>query len=340
MSTNAHPASFFGKVGSRLGRFAIGSTLVAGLLAPFSSPAAPAAAGGVNLCADGRPCVTELFIDGYSRLQAKWTGNWDHYNVRWENPGLVRDADLDGKSDSITVLESAWNRNYHFAVQGCNYTGIFGLGGSKCTAWASADIHLGAPSTPDNARLDGNEARWGATDPQTFWVRVRGVQKSDGKEVFVDTRAPSAKRMGLPDGWRDRFKTLKLCAANPGGQNCTVIYNLASPATSPNPNAKQLPAKPAAPASFTATRDGGFGSRIILGWRDVADEEYYYLTAFSAQTKQPLGFPLPAPAPKLGANSTTFIITGDAAAVVGGLEFHLQACNAGGCSSAVIATID
>lgn len=78
---------------------------------------------------------------------------------------------------------------------------------------------------------------------------------------------------------------------------------------------------------------GRSGARILLSWSDTSNEEYYYLTAFSAQTGQPVSFPLSAPAPKLGANSTVFIDSGQITALVGGVEFHLQACNAGGCSA-------
>lgn len=106
-----------------------------------------------------------------------------------------------------------------------------------------------------------------------------------------------------------------------------------------------LPSAPATPQNFKGAHDSIYGNTIVLNWSDTSNEDYYYLTAFSALTGEQLGFPLPAPAPRLAANSTTVTIGGDAAAVVGGLTFHLQACIAGdsqkvgGCSAPAIVTV-
>lgn len=304
---------------------------LAGLaLGPFA-----AQAGDVNPCAAGRPCVTELFVDQFSRLRARWTGDWDAYNVRWENPQLVRDADVgNAKTDGITVLQSAWNKTYRFSVQGCNRRF---LQSSVCSPWGSAELALTKPAAPDGARLNGDVATWSRVDGLTFHVELRGKPISGGADVYVTHTSPPDKDISAPAGWRDRFAELRVCAKNPAGMSCSTVYVRASPVPR---NTGPMMAPPTTPGNFKAARDGGLGTRITLSWSDSTNEEYYYLTAASAKTGQPLAFPLPAPAPKLGAGSTTFVITGDAAAVAGGLKFQLQACNSGGCSPAAVTTVD
>lgn len=85
---------------------------------------------------------------------------------------------------------------------------------------------------------------------------------------------------------------------------------------------------PAPPAGFRGERDS---SRIVLRWSDTGNETYYSLSAFNARSGQ--GFTLPAPAPKLGANSTMYVDDVLGPTQDGGAEYRLQACNAGGCSA-------
>ena len=76
------------------------------------------------------------------------------------------------------------------------------------------------------------------------------------------------------------------------------------------------------------------GVGIVLTWDFVPSTDYYYLTASSHDGNVPQA--LGNGAPKLN-NGTTFfkIDSGDNVAnLVGGVDFKLQACNAGGCSSA------
>ena len=307
------------------GRFAGAMVAAAGLLATVSTH--KAAAGDVNPCAADRPCITELFISPNSVLSARWFGSWDAYNIRWENPALVRDADVgDAHTDGITVLESAWNRTYRFSVQGCNRRF---LAPSVCTSFAASEIALKAPAAPQNVRLSGDTVTFDRLDSLAFHAELRGIQSADGTDVYITHRAAdTARSIALPAGWRDRFSAVKICARNPAGASCTDVPTRIIAAPQPAP---KLPPAPATPANFKGERDGGFGTRILLTWSDSSSEEYYYLTAFSVQGEVPQQ--LDAPAPKLGANSTVFVVTGDRAALVGGIEFHLQACNAGGCSA-------
>jgi hypothetical protein len=85
---------------------------------------------------------------------------------------------------------------------------------------------------------------------------------------------------------------------------------------------------PQTPAGFSGERDS---SRIVLRWTDTSNETYYSLTASNARSGQT--FTLPAPAPKLGTNSTMYIDDVLGPTQTGGAEYHLQACNAIGCSA-------
>jgi hypothetical protein len=91
---------------------------------------------------------------------------------------------------------------------------------------------------------------------------------------------------------------------------------------------------PAPPAGFRGERDS---SRIVLRWSDTSNETYYSLSAFNLRSGQ--SFALPAPAPRLGANSTMFVDDVLGPTQTGGAEYRLQACNAGGCSAPAKAVV-
>jgi hypothetical protein len=308
------------------------------LAATGGSPAS--ADDDVNLCPADRPCVTEFFVKTSGVLFVRWSGGWEWYNIELRAPGeLIKEYDLEGSTFGWTLNPGAWNRTYTLIIQGCNSKGFLGLGGSDCTPWAERRITLRAPDAPENVRLDGDTVRFDRVDSRAFHVQLWGTQKSDGETVWITSsgHVDSARSLTLPAGWRDRFTAIEVCASNPAGRTCTPVQIriIAQPKVEP-----KLPPAPPTPAGFKGERDGGFGTRIILSWNDVSGEAYYFLTAFSAQTGEPVAFPLSAPAPKLGADSTTFIDSGQITALVGGVEFRLQACSAGGCSKPATAVVE
>jgi hypothetical protein len=307
----------------RAGRVAGALLGVVGLVAMAGSGTA-AAENDVNLCPADRPCITELYVKTNGVLFARWSGNSERYNIEVTAPGaLTKTYDVEREFYGWTLPQEAWGHTYRVSIQGCDSGGLFQR--SDCTEWAAREIFLDAPSAPTNVRLNGNTVTWDRLDSLTFHAQLRGTRKSDGEHVYIDHRDEKARSIELPAGWRDQYSAIRICASNPGGRRCTEI-SVATPAS-------QLPKAPATPANFKGERQNGFGTRIFLSWSDTSNEEYYYLTAVSAQTGEIIVFPLSTPAPKLGANSTAFIESGQITAVVGGVEFRLQACNAGGCSA-------
>jgi hypothetical protein len=320
----------------KVGRLVGAVLVVAGLLAAAGAHRA-AADNDVNLCPADRPCITELFVEG-GVLKVRWSGNSEKYHLRvLTADGQVFANKADYEDGPLvwgwTLNDSVWGHTLRVSVQGCTDPTI---GTDRCTQPAVKEIAMHAPRAPENVRLDGDTVHFDRIDDVLdSHPRLRGIRKADGRDVYITHGGHTVRSLRLPAGWRDEFSAIKICAVNPAGERCTDVQTriIANPQVTPN-----LPPAPTTPANFRGERDGGFGTRIILNWRDASDEEYYYLTAFSAQTGQQVG-PLAAPAPKLGANSTTFIVTGDFAALVGGIEFHLQACNAGGCSAPAKAVV-
>lgn len=113
------------------------AALIAGSGARHASADSPA------LCPDGRPCITELYLSG-TALFARWTGDWDAYNIRWENPGLVLAHDVGGaKTHTLRNLERG--RTYRLSVQGCKRKF---LAPSECSPWSARELTIDALRAP------------------------------------------------------------------------------------------------------------------------------------------------------------------------------------------------
>jgi hypothetical protein len=132
---------------------------VAGLLAGVGTQRA--AAETLILCAAGRPCITELSASSTYNLTARWSGNWDAYNIRWERfsprrrPSLILAVDVGGAHlSTLTVPRGYEFDTYRFSVQGCNRRV---LGSSECSPWSKrrSSRRSRMARTPDRVRLAG-----------------------------------------------------------------------------------------------------------------------------------------------------------------------------------------
>jgi len=296
-----------------------------------------------HLCPADRPCITELYVGPDSIIHARWSGDWDAYNIRWENPDLVKAEDVgDAKTTGITVLETAWNRTYRFSVQGCNRNV---LAPSDCTPFASQEITLHVPEAPRNARLSGDAIVWDGLDPQTFFVELQGAPPGGGPGAYIDHngRLP-VQRMDLPPDWRVRFGAVRICAMNTGGKGCSDWFPSAAPPPPPpprdpcNPACRIPPAEqPTAPGLAAPTNFSGTLTpdrlRTVLGWTAPAGAAPtgYELRGSNADSGLFFTKTLAAGATgytdEIGPNQT------------GAFIYELKACTAAGCSAAVTVTV-
>jgi hypothetical protein len=296
--------------------------------------AGPACAGSI--------CITRVGVrinpsTKVTDMLVNWKGSSERYNIEVSAPGIATVKSYDnpagtGNASSIGVPAAVWGKTVSINVEGCNDGGVFSS--SDCTGWAHQQITLHAPAAPGSVRRDGDVVSWSKMDDLTTYGYLRG--RAHGEWTDLAGTLEDHTRNKLPYDWRD-YDRIELCADNPAGASCTLVPGEV-PAPAPQPTPKPLPAKPTAPTRFQAAHQNGFGTTVQLSWADTTDETYYYLTASSVNGDVPQR--LPAPAPKLGQNSTGFLVTGDLTALVGGVRFRLQACNEGGCSEQVTATVN
>lgn len=177
---------------------------------------------------------------------------------------------------------------------------------------------------------------WGVVD--TAFCTQRGdpsVENPKASFAVQNGPLPISVRT-LTDTDRQQLAVALRQALNaPSGSNLPLTTLAATSATTATP----LPRAPAVPANFRAGRDNGLGLTILLTWDAVAGADYYYLTANSRDGNFPVA--LGHGAPKLDKSTTQFTVdSGDNAAnIQGGVDFKLQACNAGGCSTAPTVTV-
>lgn len=176
---------------------------------------------------------------------------------------------------------------------------------------------------------------WGLDD--TMSCTQRGdfsVQNPNPSFAVSNGFLPVSVRT-LTDSDRHQLAVALRQARNaPSGSNLPLVALVADSAP-----AAPLPRPPAVPANFTGARDNGLGLTILLTWDPAAGADYYYLTAYSHAGNDPVA--LGHGAPKLDKGTTRFTVdSGDNAAnIQGGVDFKLQACNAGGCSATQTVTI-
>jgi hypothetical protein len=157
-------------------------------------------------------------------------------------------------------------------------------------------------------------------------LSVRFLSDSNRQELADALR----QALNSTSGANQRHFSLLLAAAAPAGGSASGSGSTSS---------ALLPKAPTAPANFTATRDNVLSPAITLRWDAASGADYYYLTAYSHNGGDPVT--LHDPAPKLSKDMTQFMVNaGDNAAnLQGGVDFKLQACNAGGCSATLTATV-
>jgi hypothetical protein len=301
-----------------------------------------------HLCPADRPCITEFSVGPSSALEARWSGDWDAYNIRWENPDLVKEEDVgDAKTARLVVLETAWNRTYRFSVQGCNRNV---LAPSDCSPFAAQEITLHVPEAPRNARLSGDAIVWDGLDPQTVWVNLWGAPPGGGPGAFITSRPAKGgdpvQRMELPPDWRAQFGAVRVCAANNGGKDCSDWFPSVAPTPPPpppppdpcNPACRVPPAEqPADPTLAAPTNLSGTLTpdrlRVVLGWTAPAGATPtgYELRGSNADSGLFFTETLAADATgytdEIGPNQT------------GAFIYELKACTAAGCSAPVTVTV-
>jgi hypothetical protein len=176
---------------------------------------------------------------------------------------------------------------------------------------------------------------WGVAD--TTYCTPKGdptVQNPNPNFAVQNGPLPLSVRF-LNDEDRQHIATALRQALNaPSGTNLPLRTLIADVAP-----AAPLPQAPAAPTNFAGVRDPVTRVAINLTWDAAAGADYYYLTAFSHDGNQPVA--LGHGAPKLDKSQTRFTVeSGDNAAnLLNGVDFKLQACNAGGCAPAVTVTV-
>lgn len=180
---------------------------------------------------------------------------------------------------------------------------------------------------------------WGVADTSTCTPRGDpNVQNPMSSFPVQNGPLPLSVRF-LSDSNRQQLAVALRQALNAAsGSNIpldTLVASATSTATATT--TAPLPKAPAAPANFSGTRDAL--QNIVLTWGAVSGVDYYYLTAYSHAGNNPVG--LGHGAPQLDKSMTGFTVPAgdDAANIVGGIDFKLQACNAGGCSPTLTATV-
>ena len=175
---------------------------------------------------------------------------------------------------------------------------------------------------------------WGVADTSTCTQRGDpSVQNPTSSFPVQNGPLPLSVRF-LSDSNRQQLAVALHQALNaPSGSNLPLDTLVADTA----PPAAPLPKAPAAPANFTGARDAL--QNIVLTWDAASGVDYYYLTAYSHTGNNPVG--LGHGAPHLDKSMTGFTVPAgdDAANIVGGIDFKLQACNAGGCSPTLTASV-
>jgi hypothetical protein len=183
---------------------------------------------------------------------------------------------------------------------------------------------------------------WGLVD--TMFCNQRGdpsVQNPNASFPTPNGPLPLSVRF-LSDSDRQQLATALRQAVNaPSGSNPTpfALFAGLTPAAGSAATAS-LPQAPAAPENYKGARDNGLGLTILLTWDAATGADYYYLTAYSHDGNNPVA--LGNGAPKLDKSVTQFTVgSGDNAAnIQGGVDFKLQACNAGGCSPTLTVTVN
>jgi hypothetical protein len=162
-------------------------------------------------------------------------------------------------------------------------------------------------------------------------LSVRFLNDEDRQEIADGLR----QALAAPDGTNRPLTTLSAGTAPAAGSTAGGGSATSGGSTS----SAALPKAPAAPTNYTGARDNGLGLTIILSWNAATGADYYYLTAYSHDGGNPVA--LHDPAPKLDKSTTQFTVgSGDNAAnIQGGVDFKLQACNAGGCSPTLTVTV-
>jgi hypothetical protein len=173
---------------------------------------------------------------------------------------------------------------------------------------------------------------WGLIDTMSCTPKTDPSVKNPNPSFAVQNGPLPLSVRFLTDSNRQQLAVALRQAMNaPSGSNLplvALVANTGSAAPLPRP-----------PANFAGARDNGLGLTIILTWDAAAGADYYYLTAYSHDGNNPVA--LGHEAPKLDKGTTRFTVdSGDNAAnIQGGVDFKLQACNAGGCSATQTVTV-